>query len=250
MGTMAHCPSTLLGAALWPGASASLAYDNDFRVTSLSVNGANPIALTYDLDSLPIQVGALTLTRNAQNGLITSTALGAITDTTTYDVFGAPATYTVSQNGNPIIYSTTYTRDALGRITSKSETFGGVTHTFAYTYDLASRLTEVRQDDVLTATYGYDPNSNRLSRTDSGGAVTALYDAQDRLTQYGAATYTQTPNGERQEKTTAGEMTTYRYDSLGIPSAESFALPGGMQIDYVLDGASLVLRQASGTARW
>src|SRR5206468_2093563 len=94
-------------------------------------------------------------------------ALGIITETITYDTFGDMTNYTVNQNGNPV-YATTYTRDALGRIASKSETIGGIEHTFAYTYDPAGRLTAVRQDNVLTASYGYDGNGNRLSHTNGG----------------------------------------------------------------------------------
>ena len=87
----ADCPSEQLRAAAVAG-SVTRAYDNDFRVTSLSVNGGNPIAFSYDQDGLFTQVGDLTLTRNAQNGLVTATALGSVTDTTTYDTFGALAT--------------------------------------------------------------------------------------------------------------------------------------------------------------
>ena len=202
-------------------------------MTSLSVNGANPIALSYDLDSLPIQVGALTLTRNAQNGLVTGAALGIITETMTYDTFGDTATHTVNQNGNPV-YSTTYTRDALSRIASKNETIGGIAHTFAYTYDPAGRLTEVRQDNVLTASYGYDTNGNRLSRTDGGGTLTATYDAQDRLQQFGATTYVHNAAGERQSRTAAGQTTSYQYDTLG--NLTGVTLPTGTQIEYLLDG--------------
>ncbi len=220
----------------WSGAiagSVSGVYDNNFRVTSLAVNGTNPIALAYDLDGLPVQVGALTLTRNAQNELITGTALGTITDATTYDVFGAPASYVATRAGNAV-YSTTYIRDALGRIVSKSETIGGVTHVFAYAYDPAGRLTEVRLDGALSSSYGYDINGNRLSRTDADGTTSAAYDAQDRLEQFGTTTFTHNASGERSSTTTGGQTTTYGYDSLG--QLNGVTLPGATRIDYVLDG--------------
>ena len=222
----------------WSGAIAgnvTRAYDNNFRVTSFSVNGANPIALSYDTDSLPVQVGALTLTRNALNGLVTATALGSVTDATTYDAFAAPATYTASQGGNAV-YATTYTRDALGRIATKSETLGGVTQTFAYTYDLAGRLTEVRRNGALTTSYAYDANGNRLSRTAGSGTETATYDAQDRLEQFGATTYVHNAVGERESQTAAGQTTSYQYDGLG--NLIGVTLPDATQIDYVLDGAA------------
>jgi RHS repeat-associated protein len=220
----------------WSGAvtgSVTRAYDNSFRVATLSVNGGSPITLSYDQDGLLAQVGDLTLTRNAQSGLVTATALGSVIDTMTYDTFGALAGYTVSQGGSEI-YSTTYARDAVGRVATKSETIGGVTDTFTYTYDSAGHLIEVRQDNILTARYTYDPNGNRLSRIDTGGTTTATYDAQDRLEQFGTTTCVHNAAGERTSQTAAGQTTRYQYDSLG--NLTGVTLPNGTQIEYVLDG--------------
>lgn len=233
--SFAYDGDLLLGTT-WSGAiggSVTRAYDNNFRTTALSVNGSNPIALTYDLDGLPMQVGALTLTRNAQNALVTATALGSVTDTTTYDAFAAPATHTAIQGGNAL-YSTTYTRDALGRIATKSEIIAGISHTFSYTYDPAGRLIEVWQDGNLTSVYTYDGNGNRLSRTIGSETTIATYDAQDRLDQFGATTYVHNAAGERESQTTAGETTNYQYDGLG--DLIGVTLPDATQIEYVLDG--------------
>ena len=238
----------MLTASTWSGAvagSVTRTFDNDFRVSSDSVNGASSIAVQYDADSLRTQVGGLSLTRSAQTGLIAATALGSVADSLNYDGFGGPIQYSVSRGGSEM-YAMDVNRDALGRIASKTETLGGATHVFSYTYDLAGRLTEVRQDGLLTDSYVYDANGNRLSSSGSGGTVNATYDAQDRLSQYGTATFTQTPNGERQSKTLAGQATTYRYDSLG--NLSGVALPAGLQIDYVLDGSHRrVGKQINGT---
>jgi RHS repeat-associated protein len=220
----------------WSGAiagSVTRAHDNDFRVTSLSVNGADPVAVAYDADGLLVHAGSLTLTRDAQNGLITATTLGSVTDATTYDAFGDLATYAASQGGSSV-YSATYTRDALGRIATRIEFTDGITRAFAYTYDPDGRLTEVRQDGSLTARYTYDANGNRLSRTDGGGTTTATYDDQDRLIQSGASTYVHNAAGERASQTVAGQTTSFRYDGLG--NLTGATLPGGTEIEYVLDG--------------
>src|SRR2546423_55619 len=85
----------------WAGSvagSVSRVFDNDFRVTSQSVNGANPINLNYDSDSLLVGAGSLTLTRNAQTGFITGTTLGGVTDSLTYTGFGEVSSYGVSYN--------------------------------------------------------------------------------------------------------------------------------------------------------
>jgi RHS repeat-associated protein len=238
----------LLTDTTWSGTVAgrvTRTYDNDFRVSAFSVNSNNPIATQYDGDSFPIQVGNLVLTRNAQNGLITGTTLGGVSDTIGYDGFGIPATYAASYNGGAV-YSATYSRDLVDRLTSRSETIGGTTHVFSYTYDLNGRLTEVRQDNVLTATYGYDPNGNRLSFTGSGGTITASYDARDRLIQYGATTYTYSPNGDLLSKMAGGQITTYDYD--GSSTLKGVTLPAGARIDYLLDGRGRrVGRKVAGT---
>ena len=69
-----------LTAATWTGlinGTVGRAYDNSFRVAALSVNGLS-VGLTYDADDLIVGAGALTLSRSAQNGLITGTALGNV----------------------------------------------------------------------------------------------------------------------------------------------------------------------------
>jgi YD repeat-containing protein len=153
----------LLTGAAWTGTvagSVGFAYDNDFRVTSVTVNGADPVAYAYDPDSLLIQAGGLTLSRDPQNGLLTGATLGAVADTWSYNGFGEPATYRAAQGATSLL-DVAYTRDALGRITEKTETVGGVTATYAYGYDLAGRLVEVKEGGAVQATWGYDANGNR-----------------------------------------------------------------------------------------
>jgi YD repeat-containing protein len=66
---------------------------------------------------------------------------------------------------------------------------------------LAGRLKEVKKNGTVIATYNYDSNGNRLSKVTSSGTTAGTYDAQDRLTQYGATTYGYTANGELQSST-------------------------------------------------
>jgi RHS repeat-associated protein len=224
---------SLLTGATWTGAIAGrvgFGYDNDFRVTSVTVNGANPVAYAYDPDSLLVQVGGLTLSRDAQNGLLAGSTLGAVADTWSYNGFGEPATYRAAQGATALL-DLAYTRDALGRITEKTESVGGVTATYAYGYDLAGRLVEVKKDGVVQTTWGYDANGNR---THVNGAEIAHYDAQDRLLDYAGATYEYTANGELQKKTQGGQVTEYTYDVLG--NLRQVTLPDGRTLDYLTDG--------------
>jgi RHS repeat-associated protein len=87
----------------------------------------------------------------------------------------------------------------------------------------------------LAAHYEYDANGNRLSVTHPGtGTVAGTYDAQDRLTTYGAVTYSYSANGDLQTATSGTETTTYSYDVFGNLTA--VALPSGTNIEYVIDG--------------
>jgi RHS repeat-associated protein len=130
----------------------------------------------------------------------------------------------------------TYTRDKLGRITQKTETIGGSTNTFVYTYDTAGRLTDVNLNGATAAHYTYDSNGNRLSQTTSTGTVNGTYDAQDRLTQYGNLQLGYTANGELLTKSnpTLGQTATFTYDVLG--NLKSATLPASTTVEYVIDG--------------
>jgi YD repeat-containing protein len=164
----------LLTGTTWTGpvaGSVSRTFDVDFRVSSQSVNGANPVAFTYDADSLLTGAGALTLTRDAANGLLTGTTLGNVTDTRAYNSFAEPLTYAASYSSAPF-YTAHYTRDPLGRITQQVETLGGAATTFDYNYDTAGRLTQVQQNGTTTASYTYDSNGNRLTGPGLGSAPT------------------------------------------------------------------------------
>lgn len=212
--------------------SVSRAYDNDFRIASESINGANSIALGYDLDGLLVTAGALQVQRNAQNGLLTGTTLGNVTETFTYTAFGELASYSAAYGGATILSEQYTGRDALGRITDRTETIGGVTATHSYTYNSVGRLTELKIDGTAVSSYTYDANGNRL--TGPGVVTPATYDAQDRLIQYGSATFAYSSNGELQSKTVSGQTRTYDYDVLG--NLRNATLPGGVTIAYVIDG--------------
>ncbi|MCP5197341.1 MAG: hypothetical protein H6974_11225 [Gammaproteobacteria bacterium] len=206
-------------------------YDNDFQVNAITVNGQDPIAYQYDPDRLLIQAGELTLTRDPQNGLLTSATLGHTTESHAYNAFGE-VQQSISQVDGTTLLDLAYTYDRLGRITQKTETLEGVTTVYAYTYDAIGQLTEVKQDGTVTATYTYDANGNRL--TGPGINDTGAYDAQDRLLSDADTTYTHGANGELQSQVHNGQTTTYAYDALG--NLRHVTLPNGDTLDYRIDG--------------
>jgi RHS repeat-associated protein/uncharacterized repeat protein (TIGR01451 family) len=227
----------LLTSTTWSGTvagSASRTFNNFFLPASQSVNGGNTINFTYDNDNLLAGAGSLAITRHAQNGLVTGTTLSSVTDTRGYSGFGELTSYSASFNASNL-YSASFTRDKLGRITQKVESVqGGAANTYDYSYDATGRLTQVKLNTVTISTYVYDSNDNRTSLTTSGGTVNGTYDAQDRLTAYGTATYNYMANGELSSKTVGAQTTSYGYDVLG--NLRTVILPGGTQIEYVIDG--------------
>jgi RHS repeat-associated protein len=204
----------LLTGVTWAGTvagSVRFGYDNNFRITSVSV-GATAVPVQYDADGLVVQAGGLSLTRDAQTGLRTATSLGSVTDATSYNGFGEPVSYSALVNGSGV-YSAQMTRDTGGRLTTVAETLGGSTTTYGYAYDAAGRLVQVTRNGTSAAAYSYDSNGNRLSYTAPAGATTSA--------RSGAAA-------------SSGSDTTYGYDLLG--NLAGVTLPDATQIAYLVDG--------------
>jgi RHS repeat-associated protein len=221
----------------WSGnvaGSVSWTYNNDFRVATELVNGANSVAYSYDNDGLLTSVDGLSMTRDPTNGLVTDASLNQVTDHRTYDSYGKLATYE-AKFGATSLYSVAHVRDALGRIETKTEIIQGTQTVWVYSYNSAGRLWQVMQNGVLTATYLYEANGNRTSVTTASGTQTATFDAQDRLLTYGNWTYAYTANGDLQSKTDTsnGQVTNYAYDAQG--NLRHVGLPDGRAIDYVVD---------------
>ena len=213
----------------------SRTYDGDFRVASETVSGGTPTTFSYEQDGLLSNAGELALTRDAQHGLLSTMTLGSIATTITRNGFGEPATVATADGAAPL-YSESFERDDLGRITAKTETRGGETRTYGYTYDAANRLERVTRNGIQQASYSYDPNGNRTQVTRGAGLpIIATYDEQDRLTRAGIHEYAYTDAGELRSKrdTSAAATTTYDYDAMG--ALTGVTLPGATRLDYVID---------------
>ncbi|MBK9132345.1 MAG: hypothetical protein IPM20_12010 [Gammaproteobacteria bacterium] len=206
----------------------SYVYDTNFWRTGVGING-DMIAYGYDNDGLMTRAGELGITRDAANGLLNGTELAGITTTDSYNGAAELIGHTASIDGS-LIAGYAYSRDALGRITGRSETLDGASVAESYAYDLAGRLIGVTRDGVTT-TWGYDANGNR---THQNGTPVAAYDAQDRLLTFGNKTYSYSLNGDLAGKMEAGMTTSYDYDALG--NLRHVILPGDVDIEYVIDG--------------
>jgi RHS repeat-associated protein len=238
----------LMTGVAWSGpvtGAVTRTYDDRLAVATESVNAASTIAYTHDDDDHLIDAGDLSITRDADTGFPSASTLGVVTDSWTYDDFGDLTAYSASANTTPL-YSVTYERDALGRVTSKTETTGGATHTFAYTYDGKGQLAEVQRDAAVVETYGYDANGNRTSANVGGTSITATYDAQDRLLTYGGASFTFTPSGRLASRTSGG-TSSFEYDAAG--NLLHAALSDGTDVTYLIDpGLRRIGRDVDGVA--
>jgi RHS repeat-associated protein len=199
------------------------------------------ISYEYDNDNRPWKAGDMVMTYNTPNGQLTTVKMGTssttgFTDTYTYNTFGEVTGYT-AKRGPTTLYTMTLTRDALGRIDTKSQTMNSATDAYVYGFDTAGRLQQVTKNSSVVANYGYDSNSNRNSGNVGAQTTTATYDDQDRLTAYNSLTFTYNANGDLLTKTNTVTSTTtqYTYDVFG--NLTQVILPGGATaITYEVDG--------------
>jgi RHS repeat-associated protein len=202
---------------------------NNQQLDSVYFNQSPIATYAYNVDRFMTQAGHLSLTRDPLTGAVTSTQLGIVQQAYSYNTFRELAGSNASINGSSLL-ATQYTRDKLGRVTSKIETISGVTKTYGYSYDSVGRLSSVSIDGVLTNQYTYDSNGNRIAMN----GIAASYDAQDRLIQYGDINYTFNPNGHLTQKQKGTDVTKYVYDDFG--QLAKVTLSNGKIIDYLIDG--------------
>jgi RHS repeat-associated protein len=209
----------------------SYAYNNDFRIASLTYVGLTQ-NLGYDNDGLLITAGPFTITRNAQNGLPERVGDNTLLLARAFSGYGEINQNTYAVGGNAL-YDWTLTRDNAGRITRRVENIQGSTITWDYAYDQLSRLIEVKQNDSVVESYTYDANGNRLVETNvlrgiSNQAYT--YSNEDNVITAGTNTYQFDKDGFLTGMTTAAGTSAFSYSSRG--ELLNARLPDGRDISY------------------
>jgi RHS repeat-associated protein len=238
------------------GGTVTWSYNNDIRrndETFAKGTHSSKVTLGYDLDGLLTcaslgtcvagQAEMLGLTRDATSGRPTGLALGSSpTESFAYNVYGELK----YQDSTPfridyedLVASPNVPRDPSGRVKRRIERIGvgAPSKTFNYTYDDQGRLWKV--DGAVTSEYGYDSNGNRTYAKNSAGTLDGangniVYDAQDRLTKYGATTFEYSLGGAVLHRVGPEGTTSYDYDALG--ALRFVRLPDGRAIDYMVDG--------------
>ncbi len=226
----------LLTKETWSGkiaGSLSRHYNSDFQVTAHTVNDGPATTYVYDSDGLLAQSGDLVITRSPLNSLVSGTTLEAVKENWMYNIFGEITRSETLFKGSPLVMIE-YTRDELGRIINKRESFGDVSNDYRYNYDKAGRLIAVTKNGVTNFSYTYDDNDNRLNVISTNGTTNGTYDDQDRIMSYGNTTYSFTDNGELLSQTAPSGTTTYKYDALG--NLLQVNLPDSTYIEYIVDG--------------
>ncbi len=196
------------------------------KITSFFDFSQRTINYQYDNDEYLSKAGDLELTYD-NNSQLSGTKLAYIKDYYYYNAFGEIRKY-VAKHGLAIIYEYELVRDSLGRITKKSETLNNVLTVFDYLYDTAGRLTQVSTNGVVTSTYTYDSNSNRIGGIIRGENTSASYDDQDRLVDYNGTAFAYNANGELLSKGNA----TYSYDVFG--NLKNY-IKGNLDLSYEVD---------------
>lgn len=263
----------------WSGAAAgqvNWTYNDRFLIQTETI-GALPsttVSYQYDKDGLVTQAGLLSIQRDPTSGRVTSKTVGNIRERYEYNELGELSRQIVERMSGSTVVETIYDaiyddngtngdRDALGRITKKTErivegdtpTSGArplASRTYEYGYNVAGRpwLESVKVNGTQVSSYGYDENGNRTSSElewsalgystafdESLTPVDTEYDAADKLLEYGTKEYTWNAVGQLSSvhDTATNETTSYEYDLFG--NLLSVSLPDGRTIEYDVDGA-------------
>ena len=209
-------------------------YNNDFDVAGFSYAGGTA-GYSYDGDGLLTGAGGYAITRNAGNGLPESVSGGGFSQSRGFNGYGELDAQNTAVNGVGV-GSWSVTRDNSGRIVTKTETAGGVTHSFSYTYDEMGRLLAVVRDGTLVEEYDYNANGTRIYEMNSLRGISGRsydYDAEDHLLTAGGVTYSYDLDGFLSARTDGANVTTYDYSSRG--ELLGVSLPDGRVVEYVHD---------------
>jgi RHS repeat-associated protein len=209
------------------GSTNAYTYDTLNRLTALGNSWAGSFGFSYDA-----------LSRRTQ-----MTRPNNVTTNYSYDKLSRLLSV-LHQAGASTIDGATYTLDAAGNRTAKTDQLAGVTSN--YGYDSIYELTQVTQAANTTESYSYDPAGNRLS---SLGASPYAVNVSNELTSTPNVMYTYDANGNTLSKNDSTGITAYTWDFENRLS--SVILPGsGGTVTFKYDpfGRRIYKSSSSGTS--
>ena len=214
----------------------SYAYNSDFAPTSFTYAGAAQ-TYGYDADGLMTSAAPFTIARRADNGLPTAVTATGFSLARGFSGYGEMDATTVTVNA-AARYGYQLTRDAAGRVATRTETIGGESIASAYGYDALGRLVSVTRDGALAESYAYDADGNRTaSRVPLRGVdstVSATFGDDDRILTSAGATYTVDADGYVTGRASSEGTATFAYSALG--ELTSAHLADGRTVAYDYDG--------------
>jgi RHS repeat-associated protein len=172
-------------------------YDAAGNLTTRSVPGTGAQTLAYDADNRPATlttpVGATTYSYDADGNLVGTGLPGGSAQQRGYDPAGRLTSLSDAAPGGAVRSAYTIARDPVGNPTRLDTTQGGASHSDAFTFDAANRVTAMCYNtttcggatDKLSFRYDLVGNRTSTSRTGLGtGAFTQKYryDAANELT--------------------------------------------------------------------
>jgi RHS repeat-associated protein len=217
-------PNSNLVTQTYPnGAVASFTYDAADRLMQIvdTASAGQFLNITYNRDS-----------KNQING----------ENSTTY-TYDANSRLSAASTGTN---SMSYTYDPADNLATLVSGGNSTTQVYDIANELQSATTMNGSTLVQKFNYGYDANGNRTSRTDKNNVVTSFgWDQANRLTSYGStATYAYNGDGLRASKTVSGTTSQFVWDVVdGLPLTISDGAGA-----YVTGSGGLPLEQVNGSA--
>ncbi|MCG6895290.1 MAG: hypothetical protein LJE65_16940, partial [Desulfobacteraceae bacterium] len=214
--------------------SLAYVYNDAFEIVQFTYAGT-ATDYTYDADGLLSGSGSFTIQRNAGNGLPETLSDGTFSISRAFNGHGELAMETVNAAGADV-FSWSVSRDDSARIVGKTETLGGVSRSFAYSYDAAGRLVSVTRDGIPIEGYDYDIAGTRVRDENTLRGLSGRqfsYSDEDQVLSAGSSQYRYDTDGFLTEKIDPEGTTTYRYSSLG--ELLEVDLPDSRSVEYLHD---------------
>lgn len=209
-------------------------YNNNFNISSFDYAGAAE-NISYDNDQLTVGVGCFTINRNSGNGLPENITDSVFNLARVFSGYGEQSTATYAINNVAgLLWSVS--RNANGRIESKTETIEGETLQYVYTYDSVGRLLTVSHNGTPVEEYQYDNNGNRVYEMNSLRGIsgrTSSYSIEDHLLLSGSTSFVFDLDDNLAEIVDGAETTTFTYSSTG--ELQNVTLPDDTSISYIHD---------------
>jgi len=168
------------------GQTLGYGYDAADNPTKLVYPGGQVVTRTFDALDRPITITdwlrkSTGFAYDANSNLLTQTYPNTTTASYGYDALNR-VTGIVDKAGTTPFWTYSYTRDALGRLTSAIDPLQALTHT--YGYDRLNRLTSDQAGSVISTTWTYNAAHDLIQSVDALRHITGTltYDPADGLT--------------------------------------------------------------------